>query len=274
MQEKTGISERRACRLVGISRTVLSYRSEADPVNQELAQRILGFAAERRRFGYRRIHALLRREGWPANHKRVFRLYRDAGLAVRRRKRRRGVTVPRRPLALPAGPNQVWSMDFVMDALSNGRRLKCLNIVDDFTKEAIDIVVDHSITGAYVTRILERAALFRGLPGAIRTDQGPEFTGKALDQWAYRNGVELRLIEAGKPMQNAYVESFNGRFRDECLNDHWFTSLTEARATVAAWRRDYNECRPHSAIGYLTPAEFAARHRNDSPERASEREIG
>lgn len=274
MREKTGVSERRACRLVGVSRTVLGYRCQGDPANRELAQRIVELAAQRRRFGYRRIHALLRREGCPANHKRVFRLYREAGLAVRRRRRRRGVTVERRPLALPQGPNQVWSMDFVMDALSSGRRLKCLNIVDDFTKEAIDIVLDHSITGVYVTRILERAALFRGLPGAIRTDQGPEFTGKALDQWAYRNGVELKLIEAGKPMQNAYIESFNGRFRDECLNDHWFTSLTEARSIVAAWRQDYNEGRPHSGIGYLTPAEFAARCRNNSPERTSEREIG
>jgi putative transposase len=253
-----------------VSRTVLGYRCQGDPANRVLAERIVELAAERRRFGYRCIHALLRREGHPANHKRVYRLYQEAGLAVRRRRRRRGVTVERRPLALPQGPNQVWSIDFVMDALSNGRRLKCLNIVDDFTKEAVDIVLEHSITGAYVTRILERAALFRGLPGAIRTDQGPEFTGKALDQWAYRNGVELKLIEAGKPTQNAYIESFNGRFRDECLNDHWFTSLTEARAIVAAWRRDYNECRPHSGIGYLTPAEFAARCRDSSPDRASE----
>jgi putative transposase len=152
-------------------------------------------------------------------------------------------------------------MDFVMDALDNGRRLKCLTIVDDFTKESIDIVVDHSIPGLYVTRVLDQAIAFRGCPRAIRTDQGPEFTGRALDQWAYRHGVELTLIAPGKPTQNAFIESFNGRFRDECLNDHWFENLTIARSLIAAWQLDYNECRPHSAPQYLTPAEFASQHR-------------
>ena len=141
-------------------------------------------------------------------------------------------------------------MDFVSDALANGRRIKVLTIVDDFTKESVDLVAEHGISGQYVVRVLERAAQFR--------DQGPEFTSKALDQWAYRNGVQLKLIEAGKPAQNAYIESFNGRFRDECLNDHWFTSLAEARIRISAWRRDYNEHRPHSALNYQTPAEFAA----------------
>jgi putative transposase len=158
MQEETGISQRRACRLVGISRTVLAYQPKANPANEAIRERMIELAAERRRFGYRRIHILLRREGHQANHKRVFRLYQGAGLAVPKRKRRRGVAVERQPLTLPASPNQVWSMDFVMDALSNGRRLKCLNIVDDCTKEAVDIVVDHSITGEHVVRILERAA--------------------------------------------------------------------------------------------------------------------
>lgn len=274
MQEKTGISQRRACRLVGISRTVLDYEPRANPMNEAMQARMIELAAERRRFGYRRIHVLLRREGHQANHKRVFRLYQDAKLAVPKRKRRRGIAVERHPLTLPEAPNQVWSMDFVMDALSNGRRLKCLNIVDDCTKEAVDIVVDHSITGEYVVRVLEQAARFRGLPGAIRTDQGPEFTGKALDQWAYRNGVELKLIQPGKPMQNGYVESFNGKFRDECLNEHWFTSLAEARVRIGIWRREYNEWRPHSSLDDLTPAEFAARCRASLPDNASEQEIG
>lgn len=181
MQEETAISLRRACRLVGISRTVLAYQPKANPANEAIKERMIELAAERRRFGYRRIHILLRREGHQANHKRVFRLYQGAGLAVPKRKRRRSVSVERQPLTLPASPNQVWSMDFVMDALSKGRRLKCLNIVDDCTKEAVDIVVDHSITGEHVVRILERAAQFRGLPAAIRTDQGPEFTSRALD---------------------------------------------------------------------------------------------
>jgi putative transposase len=274
MQEKTGISQRRACRLVGISRTVLAYAPTANPANETIKARMIELAAERRRFGYRRIHVLLRREGYQANHKRVFRLYQDAKLAVPKRKRRRGIAVERHPLTLPETPNQVWSMDFVMDALSSGRRLKCLNIVDDCTKEAVDIVVDHSITGEYVVRVLEQAAIFRGLPAAIRTDQGPEFTGKALDQWAYRNGVELKLIQPGKPMQNGYVESFNGKFRDECLNEHWFTSLAEARVRIGIWRREYNEWRPHSSLGDLTPAEFAARCRASLPDSASETEIG
>jgi putative transposase len=163
---------------------------------------------------------------------------------------------------MPQGPNQTWSIDFVSDALEHGRRLKCLTIVDDFTKESIDIVVDHGISGRYVTRVLDQIGQFRALPRVIRTDQGPEFTGQALDQWADERGIELRLIEAGKPMQNAYIESFNGKFRDECLNEHWFRSLAEARAIIAAWRMDYNQHRPHSALGYVPPAEFAAAFRS------------
>jgi putative transposase len=274
MQEETGISQRRACRLVGLSRTVLAYEPTVNPANEAIKTRMIELAAERRRFGYRRIHVLLRREGHHANHKRVFRLYQGAGLAVPKRKRRRGLAVERHPLTLPEAPNQVWSMDFVMDALSNGRRLKCLNIVDDCTKEAVDIVVDHSITGDHVVRVLERAAQFRGLPAAIRTDQGPEFTSRALDQWAYRNGVELKLIQPGKPTQNAYVESFNGKFRDECLNEHWFVSLADARVRIGIWRREYNEWRPHSSLADLTPAEFAARCRASLPDSATEQEIG
>jgi putative transposase len=271
MRDQTSVSVRRACRLVGLSRTVLAYQPQADPSNAALSLQLVALAQQRRRFGYRRLHALLRRGGVVVNPKRVYRLYREANLAVRRRRRRRGVAVDRDPLVLPIAPNQVWSMDFVMDALCNGRRVKCLTIVDDFTKEAIDIVPDHSIPGQYVTRVLDQAAQFRGLPAAIRTDQGPEFTGHALDQWAYRNGVQLKLIAPGKPTQNAYVESFNGKFRDECLNDHWFESLNAARALIAAWRRDYNEDRPHSSLGYRTPAEFAALHR--TARRAPRKEI-
>jgi len=262
MRKATTISERRACRLVGLARTVLHYEPKADPSDAALEQRLIELARERRRFGYRRLHVLVRREGMVVNHKRVWRLYQKAGLAVRRRRRRRGVAVDREPLSVPMAANQVWSMDFVIDALSNGRRVKCLTIVDDFTKEAVDIVLDHSIPGQYVTRVLDQVVQFRGLPAAIRTDQGPEFTARALDQWAYRNGVQLKLIAPGKPTQNAFIESFNGRFRDECLNDHWFESLNAARVVIAAWRRDYNELRPHSALHYRTPAEFAATHRN------------
>lgn len=261
MRAATAISERRACGLVGIYRSTLRYVGTERPTTTVLRARIVELAQERRRFGYRRIHALLRREGHTVNHKRVYRLYSEAQLAVKRRKRRKGVMVPREPLVLPSQRNEVWSMDFVMDALSNGRRIKVLTVVDDCTKEAIDLVVDFGISGHYVTRVLDQAAQFRGYPKAIRTDQGPEFTGRALDQWAYEHGVRLKLIQPGKPTQNAFIESFNGKFRDECLNEHWFHTLHHARAVIQQWRTDYNECRPHSMLGYQTPAEAAERLR-------------
>jgi putative transposase len=262
MREGTGISIRRACRLAGLSRTTLAYEPRPDAENQTLQARMIELAQERRRFGYRRIHVLLRREGVHANHKRVHRLYRLAGLAVRRRRRRERVALERQPLLLPGGPNEVWSMDFVMDRLEDGRKLKALTVVDDFTKEAVEIALDHGMGSHYVVRVLENAVRFRGKPASIRTDQGPEFTASALDQWAYRNGIALKLIQPGKPTQNGYIESFNGKFRDECLNEHWFSTLVEARTIVSAWRRDYNENRPHSSIDYMTPAEYGARHRS------------
>lgn len=262
MQSETVISERRACQLAGLARSTLRYEPRRSLADEQLQARIIELAQERRRFGYRRIHALLRREGYEINHKRTYRLYREASLAVRRRKRRRGVAVPREPLQLPQQRNAVWSMDFVFDALGNGRRLKVLTIVDDCTKELVDLVADSSISGHYVCRVLDRAARFRGYPQAIRTDQGPEFTGKALDQWAYEHGVELKLIQAGKPTQNAFIESFNGKLRDECLNEHWFHSIEHAKVILREWRQDYNEHRPHSMLGYKTPAEMAEELRN------------
>jgi len=264
MRRSLRISERRACRLVGLARTTLRRAIEESSETLELKARIIDLAQARRRFGYRRIHDLLRREGVQANHKRVYRLYRDSGLAVRKRKRRKLVMLDRQVLTSPSAPNEVWSMDFVMDSLASGRRLKCLTIVDDFTRECLDIPVDHGISGAYVARVLDGIGQFRGLPRAIRTDQGPEFTSRALDRWAYEHGVDLKLIAAGKPTQNAFIESFNGKFRDECLNDHYFTNLAHARAEIAAWRRDYNEFRPHSSLGRMPPAEFAALHRQKS----------
>lgn len=262
MQSQTAISERQACALVGIYRSTLRYQSRLPDQDEALSSRIVELAQERRRFGYRRIHALLRREGVKVNHKRVYRLYRAAELAVKRRKRRKGVMVPREPLTLPVRRNEVWSMDFVMDSLANGRRLKVLTVVDDCTKEAVDLVADFGISGHYVTRILDQVARFRGYPKAVRTDQGPEFTGRALDQWAYQHGVQLKLIQPGKPTQNAFIESFNGKFRDECLNEHWFHTLDHARVIINQWRKDYNECRPHSMLGYKTPAEMAEILRN------------
>ena len=264
MRQALTISERRACELVGLTRSTFRRVVKEEPETVSLKGRIIDLAHARRRFGYRRIHDLLRREGVKANHKRIYRLYREASLSVRKRRRRKVVMADRQALHVPTAPNEVWSIDFVMDALANGRRIKCLTIVDDFTRECLDIVVDYGISGGYVARALEAIAQFRGLPRAIRTDQGPEFTSRALDQWAYGHGVDLKLIAAGKPTQNAYIESFNGKFRDECLNDHYFNNLAHARAVIAEWRRDYNEARPHSSLGRIPPAEFAALHRGRS----------
>ena len=252
------ISERRSCGLVEIARSTMRRAVVESAPNQALQARIIDLAQARRRFGYRRIDDLLRRKGVRANHNKIYRLYSAAKLSVRKRRRRKLVALDRQILSTASCPNEVWSIDFVMDALANGRRIKCLTVVDDFTRECLDIAVDFGISGEYVARVLERIGQFRGLPKAIRTDQGPEFTSRALDRWAYRQGVDLKLIAAGKPTQNAYIESFNGKFRDECLNDHYFNNLAHARALVAAWRRDYNEVRPHSSLGRIPLAEFAA----------------
>lgn len=264
MRQELTISERRACGLVGLARTTLRRAVVEPAATTWLRTRIIDLAHARRRFGYRRIHDLLRREGVQANHKKVYRLYREAALSVRKRRRRKGVMVDRRALNAATGPNETWSIDFVMDALATGRRIKCLTIVDDFTRECLDIAVDYGISGGYVARVLDAVGQFRGLPRAVRTDQGPEFTSRALDRWAYGRGVDLKLIAAGRPTQNAYIESFNGKFRDECLNDHYFNNLEHARAVITAWRMDYNEARPHSAIGRIPPAKFAAQHRSGS----------
>jgi len=222
-----------------------------------LRQKLRELAMVRRRFGYRRLHALLRRDGMAVNHKRVYRLYVEEKLWVRKRNRKRRVAVPRAPMLVPEKVNQVWSMDFVSDALASGRRFRTLNIADDFSREAPAIEVDTSLGGVRVARVLDRLKIERGLPLQIRSDNGPEFVSKAVEQWAYDNGVDWHFIEPGKPIENAYIESFNARFRDECLNENWFTSLPDARQKIEEWRRDYNQRRPHSALGYRTPEEFA-----------------
>jgi len=220
-------------------------------------QKLIELAKERSRFGYRRLHVLLRREGLVINHKRVLRLYQLAGLALRRQKRKRMPSVARGVPGLPTRPNQCWAVDFVSDTLAWGRRIRCLTVVDCFTRESPAIAIDTSLPGARVVRVLEDVALERGLPQTVVMDNGPELTSRVLDQWAYEHGVQLRFIDPGKPVQNAFIESFNGRFRDECLNQHWFISLAHARRVVETWRLDYNRARPHSSLGYLTPDEFA-----------------
>jgi len=238
------------------------------PANEALKVRIVDLVHARRRFGYRRIHDLLRREGVRANHKRVYRLYRESALSVRKPRRRKLVLVDRQVLSAASRPNEIWSIDFVMDALSNGRRIKCLTVVDDFTRECLDIAVDYGTSGEYVTHVLDRVGQFRGMPRAIRTDRGPEFTSRAMDRWAFGKGIDLKFIAAGKPTQNAYIKSFNGKFRDQCLNDQNFTNLAHARALIAQWRRDYNEARPHSSLERMPPAEFAALYRSNSSDTA------
>ena len=256
--QQHGISERRACRLTRFARTSMRRKKEADDENA-LSDRLLELARSRQRIGYRRLTALLQREGWSVNHKRVYRLYREHGLAMRRRKRRRGARIdsPPQGKALTKA-NQRWAMDFVSDTLSSARTFRALTIVDEYTRESPAIEVDTSLPGLRVIRALEQLAETRGLPEEIRVDHGPEFVCRALRSWCEQKRILLRYIDPGRPMQNGHVESFNGRFRDECLNTNWFTSLTLARKIVSAWRVDYNEQRPHSSLQYRTPSEFAA----------------
>jgi putative transposase len=256
LKEERGFGVTRACGLLMISRSLYGYRSRR-PVTAGLRERICELAGEKRRYGYRRIHVLLRREGWSVNRKRTYRLYREAGLAVRRRKRKRIGLFERKPLPKPSAVNRSWSMDFVSDGLCDGRRLRCLAIVDDFSRECLVLEVDTSITGKRVVAVLERLADLRGLPLSITVDHGPEFEGQVLDAWAYQAGVRLSFIRPGKPVENAYIESFNGRFRDECLNEHWFLTMAHARRAIEAWRVEYNTERPHSSLGNLTPEQYA-----------------
>ncbi|WP_017760883.1 IS3 family transposase, partial [Pseudacidovorax intermedius] len=253
--------ERRACALVGLSRD--SWRHPPQRAQHDLAmsQRIVELAHERRRFGYRRIGDLLRAAGTKINDKRVYRLYKLADLSVRKRRGRQRLKLERVPLHECRSVNEVWSMDFVSDSLASGRRIKCLTVTDDFSHECVDLAVDHGIGGQYVVRVLDQVARFRGYPQAVRTDQGPEFTSRAFMAWAQAKDVRHILNQPGKPTQNAYIESFNGKFRDECLNEHWFQSLKQARDEIARWRTDYNEVRPHSSCGRMPPAKFAAQHR-------------
>ena len=250
----------RACGLVGISRSLFNYESRRRIDDEALIGRMTAMATQKRRYGYRRIHVLLQREGWLANHKRVWRLYSKAGLSVRKRRRKRIAAVERTPRPLPTGPNQSGSMDFVSNGLAHGRRFRCLNVVDDYTRECLAIEVDTSLPGLRVKQVLERLREMRGLPASITVDNGPEFAGKVLDAWAYETDVRLAFIRPGKPVENAYIESFNGRFRDECLNEHWFVSMRHARRLIEEWRIEYNTERPHSSLGYLTPAQFAQAH--------------
>lgn len=250
------MSERQALRIVGMSASALRYRPVPDR-NTHLRERIVTLAQRHRRYGAGMIYLKRRQSGEPVNHKRVERLYGLEKLQLRRRRRKKVPMAERQPLVRPDTANHVWSMDFVFDRVASGRALKCLTIVDDATHEAIAVTPEHAMGGQYVVRVLEKLCAPRGYPKIIRTDNGKEFTGKAMLTWAHEKQITLRLIEPGKPNQNAYVESFNGRLRDECLNEHWFINLTHARTLMEAWRREYNEERPKKALGGLTPAAYA-----------------
>jgi putative transposase len=250
------VSERRACAVIGFGRSSHRYESQRDP-QLFLRMRLKDLAQTRVRYGYRRLHILLRREGWRINHKRTYRLYTEENLQMRTKKpKRRRAAAPRVTLPRATAKDQGWSMDFISDALADGRRFRALTIVDNHTRESVAIEVGQSMTGWRVVEVLRHLNGCGRRPGWITVDNGSEFVSIVLDQWAHWHNVQLDFIHPGKPVENAMIESFNGRLRDECLNAHWFTSLEDAKATIEAWRQEYNEDRPHSALGGLSPFEF------------------
>lgn len=224
-----------------------------------LRMRIRDIAQARVRYGYKRIHVLLLREGWKVNHKAVYRIYRQEGLNLRHKGRRKQISRARIPKVDVMGVNQCWAMDFMSDALFNGRRFRALIMMDVYSRECLNIYADNKITGDTVVDILDSISYHRGRPERIRVDNGPEFISRALDNWAYENNIKLEFSRPGKPVDNAFIESFNGSLRDECLNTNWFLSIEDARNKLELWRRDYNEFRPHSSLGNMTPSDFARR---------------
>jgi putative transposase len=253
LRAEHAVSERRACLAIGADRTSIRYRHRRGK-DDGVRARLRSLAAERRRFGYRRLHVMLRREGVRINHKKLRRLYAEERLQVRRRGGRKRALGTRAPMTPPQGANQRWSLDFVSDTLTSGRRFRILAVVDDFTRECLCLVADTSLSGARVARELDGIIARRGPPHGVVSDNGTELTSMAILKWSQARGVAWHYIAPGKPQQNAYIESFNGRLRDECLNETLFTTLGQARAVLEAWRRDYNEVRPHSALGNRAPA--------------------
>jgi putative transposase len=258
MQECFTLSRQRACRLMMLQRSSYYYRAHLRD-HRALTMRLKELAAARVRYGYRRLTILLRREGWSANHKLIYRLYRQENLIVRTKARKKRAAQPRVPLGGARQANERWSMDFMADRLEDGRAFRVLTIVDQFSRECPLLEAGVSLTGRQVVECLERLAMFRGLPQAITVDNGAEFCSKALDAWAYQRGVKLDFIRPGRPVENGFIESFNGKLRDECLNTEIFFTLEDARQKLERWRRDYNEQRPHSALGGLPPMEHLRR---------------
>jgi len=260
----SGCSVRRSCELIALNRSTYQYRAQVNPEDKILKKRLRELALHRPRFGSPRLTVLLRREFGPVNHKRVERLYAEEKLQVPiRRKSYRRRTIRPTPLLVPTQANERWSMDLMSDSLADGRRFRTLNIVDDFSRECIAIEVDTSIPGARVVRVLEQLGQIRELPRTIVVDNGTEFTSKVMLLWSENSGVRLHFIEPGKPSQNAFAESFNGKFRDECLNEHWFDGMPDAREKIETWRVDYNTQRPHRSLRQLTPFEYKERAENN-----------
>jgi len=255
MREKYAFSERRACGVLRMAVTTYRYRSQRS--DEPLRTKLVELAREKPRFGYRRLHVLLRRDGERVNHKRLHRIYCEAGLRIRRKKRKHCVREGK-PLLVRTAANQEWALDFVHDAVACGRAIRVLSVVDAYTRECLALEVDTSFASRRVTRVLEQIVSERGVPQAIRCDNGPELTSRHFLAWCIERQIELLHIQPGKPTQNGRVESFNGRLREECLAVSWFQNLFDARRKIAAWRKEYNEERPHSSLGYKTPKEFAA----------------
>jgi putative transposase len=261
VRQEYAFSERRACLLMTLA--VSSYRYRSRRCDEELRVRLVELAREKPRYGYRRLHVLLRRSGEVVNHKRVHRVYREAGLSIRRKKRKHCVRIGK-PLQSWTAANQEWALDFVHDAVACGRAIRVLSVVDAYTRECLALAVDTSFASRRVTRVLEQIISQRGRPARIRCDNGPELTSRHFLAWCVERQIELVHIQPGKPTQNAHVESFHGRLREECLNVSWFENLFDARGKITAWQKEYNEERPHSSLGYLTPQEFALKARTES----------
>ena len=264
LQKDYSVSESRASRVMSLARSTKRYKLKENSLNKEIRKKLRELSEKKKRFGSPRLHHLLLREGYKVNHKRTERLYNLEGLNLRGRKRRRKAykSEARVSLSSPTRGNQYWAMDFVSDQLVSGQRWRCLTVIDIFTKESLAIEVGRSFPSVRVVEVLERLKFERGLPERIVLDNGPEMRSLLLDKWAYRNKVRLEFIESGKPVQNAFIESFNETFRDECLNMHWFYNLEDVRRKVEEWRKEYNEDNPHSALNYLTPKEFAKKEKD------------
>ena len=250
------LSERKACELIQAARSTMRYEVKIKGETDLLRKKIIEIAWKKKTYGYRRIYILLRREGIVVNHKKVYRLYKEEKLTKRKRKKKK-MTREKCPLEVPKNINQSWAMDFMSDALSNGKKLRTLNIIDIFSRECVALKVGRSMPAIKVIEVLEYLKFTRGLPATIRLDNGPEYISKILSKWAEKQKIKLDYIERGKPTQNGFVESFNGKFREECLDQNWFLNLESAKNIIEEWRQDYNKERPHSSIGYMTPREFA-----------------